>query len=93
MTPAFPPLEPALPPPAPQPPAEPPAPPRWSLRDLGLFIGLGVVAQHPGGDPHQPRPVLLELVRPVHGRPPSHVARAPSGRCRVTLVTSADPQV
>ncbi len=44
MTPDLPPLEPTLSTQAPPPPPEAPAPPRWSLKDLGLFIGFGVLA-------------------------------------------------
>jgi membrane protease YdiL (CAAX protease family) len=44
MTPEIPPIGPGLPEPTPPPLAEPPAPPRWSLRDLGLFIGFGALA-------------------------------------------------
>jgi CAAX protease family protein len=47
MTPELPPSSPPPPaaiPPEPAPPSEPPPPPRWSLTDLGLFIGFGALA-------------------------------------------------
>jgi membrane protease YdiL (CAAX protease family) len=45
MTPELPPLEqPASPLPPEPPPSEPAAPPRWSLKDLALFMGFGALA-------------------------------------------------